>query len=202
HYTHIPDKDGTPIAETLEALDAMVSAGKIRYIGVSNETPWGLLEYLRVAERNTLARIVSVQNPYNLLNRLFEIGMSEIALRENVGLLAYSPLAFGVLTGKYINNQRPENARLSLYDTYKRYLNSNGIKMTEKYVGLAREHGLDPAQMALAFILSRPFLTSAIIGATSLAQLRSNIASIDVQLPDEILKKIDSLNFEQPSPCP
>jgi len=202
NYTHIPEKDGASIEETLEALETQVLAGKIRHIGISNETPWGLSQYLRLATQKSLSRIVSIQNPYNLLNRLFEISLSEFSLREQVGLLAYSPLGFGVLSGKYLHNQFPEQARLTRYQNYRRYMNANGIKMTEKYVQLAQTHGLVPAQMSLAFILTRPFLTSVIIGASSISQLASNIASINVELPEEILKIIDSLNVEQPSPCP
>lgn len=202
NYTHAPDKDGTPVEETLEALDEMVKVGKVRAIGVSNETPWGVSKYLRVSEQKSLSRIVSVQNPYSLLNRLFEIGMSEIALREQVGLLAYSPLGFGVLSGKYINDARPDNARLTRFDTYKRYLNEPGKRMTERYALLAREYEFDPAQMALAFILTREFLTSVIIGATNLEQLKTNIDSIDVKLPEAVLKAIDSMHFQQPNPCP
>ena len=202
NYTHNPDRDGTPIEETLEALDAVVKSGKVRYLGVSNETPWGVGKFLQVAGQKGLSRIVSIQNPYNLLNRTFEIGLSEIAIREQVGLLAYSPLGFGVLTGKYLDNARPEGARLSRFDTYKRYLNENGIKMTGRYALLAREYSLEPSQLALAFILTRKFLTSVIIGATNLDQLRSNIATADLKLPEQAIKSIDSLHFQQPNPCP
>jgi aryl-alcohol dehydrogenase-like predicted oxidoreductase len=202
NYTHNPDRDGTPIETSLEALDEVVKSGKVRHIGVSNETPWGLMEYLRVAGQRSLPRIVSVQNPYNLLNRTFEVGMSEIAIREKVGLLVYSPLGFGVLTGKYLENRKPENARLTVNDSYKRYLNENGLKMTGAYVNLAKENGLDPAQMALAFILTRDFLTSVIISASGIEQLKTNIGSIDIALPEAVLKKIDSLHFQQPNPCP
>ena len=201
-YKHLPDKDGTPIEITLGALDKMVRAGKVRHVGISNETPWGVSQYLRLAEQRSLSRIVTIQNPYNLLNRLFETGLSEISLREQVGLLAYSPLGFGVLTGKYLDNQQPEHARLTLNDNYNRYLNKNGIIMTGKYVQLARDAGLQPAQMALAFILSRPFLTSVIIGASSVEQLKRNIDCINVELPGDLLKKIDSLHLELSNPCP
>ena len=202
NYRHRPEKDGTPIAETLEALGEMVKEGRIRHVGVCNETAWGVSEYLRLAESRSLPRVVSVQNPYNLLNRLYELSLSEFAHREQAGLLAYSPLGFGVLTGKYLNDQRPENARLTRYGQYRRYLGENGIRMTAKYVELAREYGLDPAQMAIAFILSRPFLTSVIIGASSTRQLRDNIDSVDAALPDELLQRIESLHLSQPNPCP
>jgi aryl-alcohol dehydrogenase-like predicted oxidoreductase len=202
NYTHNPAIDGTPIEESLVALDDIVKTGKVRHIGISNESPWGLSEYLRVSDLKSLARIVSIQNPYNLLNRTFEIGMSEIAIREQVGLLGYSPLGFGVLSGKYLQDLKPHGARLTVNPSYKRYQNDNGIKMTGEYVALAKEHGLDPSQMALAFILTRNFLTSVIIGASTTDQLKSNIASIDVKLSEDVLKRIDSLHFQQPNPCP
>ncbi len=202
NYEHTPERDGTPIEETLDALDTLVKSGKVRHIGVSNETAWGLTEYLRVAERKSLSRIVSVQNPYSLLNRLFEINMSEFAHREQLGLLAYSPLGFGVLSGKYLQGRQPAYARLTLYTGFRRYRHEAAVKMTGKYVQLAIDHGMQPAQMALAFILSRTFLTSVIIGASSTGQLESNIASMQLQLPEELLKRIDVLHFEHPNPCP
>ena len=202
NYHHAPEKDGTPIVETLEALDENIKAGKIRYIGICNETAWGMANYLHESKQRLLSRIVTIQNPYNLLNRIFEISLAELALRENIGLLAYSPLGFGVLTGKYISKLKPKGSRLAKYDAYKRYVNEIGVKMTEKYVHLAREHDLQPSQMALSFVNSRPFLTSTIIGSTSVKQLKSNIASIDVELPDELIKMINSLHFSQPNPCP
>lgn len=202
NYTHTPEQDGTPIEETLEALDAMVRSGKIRHIGVSNETAWGLSEFLRVSTQKSLSRIVSIQNPYSLLNRIYEIHLSEFAYREQVGLLAYSPLGFGVLSGKYLHGQQPDKARLTLYTGFKRYRNEAAIKMTEKYVQLARDHGLEPTQMALAFVLTRTFLTSVIIGASNVSQLDSNIASLHVSLSAAILQQIDALHAEQPSPSP
>ncbi len=202
NYTHKPERDGTPIEEALEALDEVVKSGKVRYIGISNETPWGVAEYLRVSPEKPLSRIVSIQNPYNLLNRTFEIGLSEIAIREKVGLLAYSPLGFGVLTGKYLNDQKPEGARLTDNEDYKRYTNKIGMKMTEKYVALARKHDLDPAQMSLAFILTKPFVTSVIISASKPDQLKTNISCVDLELPEEVIKEIESLHFQQPNPCP
>lgn len=202
NYRHLPEKDGTPIAETLEALDEVVKAGKVRHLGIANESAWGLSHYLCLAQTRSLSRVVTIQNPYNLLNRTFEVGLSEIAHREQVGLLAYSPLAFGMLSGKYLGATPPKDTRISLYEAYNRYSNDIGMKMTKHYVQLAEDAGLKPAQLALAFILSRPFLTSVITGATSLEQLRSNIASMDIELTDDILKKIDSLHFSQPSPCP
>lgn len=201
-YYHAPEKDGVPIEETLGVLGDMVQAGKIRHIGVCNETPWGLAEYLRIAAQKGLPRIVSIQNPYSLLNRTFEIGAAEFAHRENVGLLAYSPLGFGVLTGKYLNGVQPDKARLTLFNRFQRYLNEQGIRCTERYVALARNYGLEPAQMALAFVHSRPFLTSTIIGATRMEQLKTNIESASITLSKDILRAIEDIHTAQPNPCP
>lgn len=192
----------TPFEETLEALDALIQAGKVRYIGLSNETPWGVMSFLAIADRMGLPRVVSIQNPYNLLNRTFEIGLAEIAVREKVGLLAYSPLAFGVLSGKYYRGNRPPNTRLTLYERFQRYNNPEGRAAADRYVELAREHGLDPAQMALAFVTSRPFVTSNIIGATSMEQLKSNIDSHELTLSEEVIKSIEAIHKSQPNPCP
>lgn len=201
-YYHAPDKDGVPIEETLGALNDLVQTGKIRQIGISNETAWGISEYLRISEQKNFPRIVSIQNPYNLLNRSFEIGISEFSHRENVGLLAYSPMAFGVLSGKYLNNTKPEGARITLFERFSRYTNENGIACTEAYVKLAKNSDLDPAQMALAFVNSRPFLTSNIIGATNIAQLKSNIASLEINLSKDVLREIENIHLKQPNPCP
>jgi aryl-alcohol dehydrogenase-like predicted oxidoreductase len=201
-YYHAPEKDGVPIEETLGVLGDMVQAGKIRHIGVCNETPWGLAEYLRISVQQGLPRIVTIQNPYSLLNRTFEIGAAEFAHRENVGLLAYSPLGFGVLTGKYLNGARPDQARLTLFSRFQRYINDPGIRCTERYVALARDHGLEPAQMALAFVHSRPFLTSTIIGATSMEQLQTNIDSASITLSKDLLRAIEDIHTAQPNPCP
>jgi len=192
----------TPVLETLEVLDEQVQAGKIRSIGLSNETPWGTMRFLQLAAQHRLPRLVSVQNPYSLLNRSYEVGMAEISWREKAGLLAYSPLAFGVLSGKYLGGARPEGARLSLYPDYTRYSNSVAVAATGKYVALARRHQLAPAQMALAYVHSRPFLTSTIIGATTMEQLKQNIDSIDVSLSDEVLEAIEAIHNEHPNPCP
>jgi aryl-alcohol dehydrogenase-like predicted oxidoreductase len=202
-YYHAPEKDGTPIEETLGALDEQVRAGKIRYAGVSNETPWGLGEYLRLARAADLPRIVSIQNPYSLLNRSFEIGLAEFAHRERVGLLAYSPLGFGVLSGKYLNGNRPPGARLTLFGAkYKRYNSKIAEKCTRQYVAVARDCGIEPAQLALAFVNRQPFLTSSIIGATTMEQLAANIASADLKLDRNVLKRIEEIHRSQPNPCP
>ena len=200
-YAHVAEEDVTPIRETLEALEAFVEQGKVRHVGVSNETPWGVMEYLRLAERFNLPRIVSIQNPYNLLNRSFEVGLAEIAHREDTGLLAYSPLGFGRLTGKYLGGNPPK-ARLTLFERFSRYNNAEGLAATERYVALARAHGLSPAQMALAYVNSRPFLTSNIIGATTMEQLREDIGSIEVVLSDEVLAEIERIHTQHPNPCP
>jgi aryl-alcohol dehydrogenase-like predicted oxidoreductase len=201
-YVHDPKDDPIPLEETLEALGRLVETGKVRFIGVSNETPWGVMRYLQIAAERGLPRIVSIQNPYNLLNRSFEVGLAEIAHRESVGLLAYSPLGFGVLTGKYLDGQRPEGARLTRFQRFQRYTREAAQAPIRAYVETARKHGLDPAQMALAYVNSRPFLTSTIIGATSLEQLASNIASIDLELSAEVLAEIEAIHQRHPNPCP
>ena len=193
----------TPIIETLEALASLISAGKIRYIGVSNETPWGVMKYLRLAEKHGLPRIISVQNPYNLLNRSFEVGMAEIAHREELPLLAYSPLAFGALSGKYLDDQWPEGARLTLFKRFARYTGSSiALEATKAYVELAREFNLSPAQMALAFVNTRQFVGSNIIGATNLEQLKENIDSIEVTLSAPLLARLNELAELYRIPCP
>jgi aryl-alcohol dehydrogenase-like predicted oxidoreductase len=201
-YEHGNDPDATPIEETLEVLAGLVDKGLVKHIGVSNETPWGVMRYLQLAEQHGWPRIVSIQNPYSLLNRSFEVGLSEIAHREQTGLLAYSPLAFGVLSGKYLNDQRPAGARLTLFDRFDRYSNPQGLWATQAYYEIAIRHGLDPAQMALSFVTSRPFVTSNIIGATTLEQLETDIDSIDLKLSAEILEEIEAVHRQQPNPCP
>ena len=200
-YQH-READFTPLEETLEVLDEQVRAGKIRHIGLSNETPWGVMRYLQLAQAHDLPRIASIQNPYNLLNRTFEIGLSEIAIREDCGLLAYSPMAFGLLSGKYAHGARPANARISLFSRFSRYTNPQAEAACERYVALAHEHGLQPAQMALAFVTSQPFVTSNIIGATSLDQLNMNLQSRSLKLSPELLQAIEALHRQQPNPAP
>ncbi len=200
-YQHGED-DGIEIEESLSALSDLVKSGKVRHIGISNETPWGIHEYLRLSDKLDLPRIVSVQNPYNLLNRTFDIGAGEMAIREKVGLLAYSPLAFGALSGKYLNGLRPDGARLTLFERFQRYLNEGSEQATGAYVELANSTGLNPAQMALAFVNQRQAVTSNIIGATSLEQLKDNIESSDIVLSEEVLAKIDEIHEQNPNPAP
>ena len=201
-YKHLPEQDGTPLQETLEVLAELVDEGLIRHVGLSNETPWGLMKCLQLAEQQGLPRIASVQNPYSLLNRTTESALSEVLLREEVALLAYSPMAFGVLSGKYLNGARPEGSRLALFPHYQRYLSDKGQQATARYVELARAHGLDPAQMALAFVTGRDFVGCNIIGATTLEQLKGNIESSQLRLSPSLLEAIEAIHLDQPNPCP
>ncbi|CAI3787215.1 Protein tas [Pseudomonas sp. MM227] len=201
-YQHTQDQLDTPLQETLQVLDEQVKAGKIRHVGLSNETPWGAMKFLGLADSGNLPRPVSIQNPYNLLNRTFEVGLAEVAIREQCGLLAYSPLAFGMLSGKFENGARPAGSRLALFSRFTRYANEQAVAATSRYVELAREQGLDPAQMALAFVTAQPFVTSNIIGATSLEQLDSNLASIDLVLSEDVLAGIEAIHKAQPNPAP
>jgi aryl-alcohol dehydrogenase-like predicted oxidoreductase len=191
------------IHQILETFRDLVREGKIRHVGVSNETPWGTMRFLEESKVHAgLPRISTIQNPYSLLNRQFEVGLSEISMREKVGLLAYSPLGFGVLSGKYLGDRKPDGARITLYPNYKRYSGETAVKATQKYYELARENDLSLAQMALAFVNTRPFLTSNIIGATSMKQLEENIASIDIKLSDEVFQGVEAIHDEFPNPAP
>ncbi|MDH4276097.1 MAG: NADP(H)-dependent aldo-keto reductase [Gammaproteobacteria bacterium] len=201
-YRHDANDEAIPLLETLHVLQDAVQAGKIRHIGLSNETPWGVMRCIMHAEQARLPRVVSIQNPYSLINRSFEIGLAEVALREDVGLLAYSPLGFGVLTGKYLNGQRPAKGRLTLFDRFKRYTNPQGEQATAAYVALAQAHGLDPAQLALAFVTQQPFVTSTIIGASTMQQLQTNLNSISLSLSPALLAEIDNIHTAHPNPCP
>ncbi len=200
-YKH-QESQFTAFEETLDALAEQVKAGKIRHVGLSNETPWGTMEFLKLAESRNLPRCVSIQNPYSLLNRTFEIGLAEVAIREQCGLLAYSPLAFGMLSGKYENGARPADARLTLFSRFARYSNPQAVAACSRYVALAKEYGLDPAQMALAFVTARPFVTSNIIGATTMEQLESNLASSELTLSSEVMEGIQAIHTAQPNPAP
>ena len=203
NYKHDPDEQWEDnFREVIETLDELVNSGKIRHYGVSNETSWGLMRQIQESKLNHLTSCKTIQNPYSLLNRTFEINLAEVALREKVGLLAYSPLAFGVLSGKYLNDQMPENSRLKLFPNYSRYSNPQARKLTSAYAELAKDNNMSLAQMSLAFVNQSPFVTSNIIGATNLNQLRENIGSIDVTLSEELLKEIDKIQALQPNPAP
>lgn len=190
------------LEETLSVLDDIVRSGKVRHIGVSNETAWGVSQFLSIAEGRGYPRIASIQNPYSLLNRTFEINLSEFALREDVGLLAYSPLAAGHLTGKYLNGVIPKGSRLDIAHQFGRYHAPQQPDATQRYVEIASKYGLDPAQLALAFVNNQAFVTSNIIGATSMDQLKTAIGSIDISLSDEILQEIEAVHKIYPDPCP
>ena len=194
--------DLTPFLETIQALNDEIKKGRIRAYGLSNDTAWGLMRYLWEADKNGLIAPITVQNPYSLLNRLYEVSMAEIAHRENVGLLAYSPLGFGVLSGKYLDGKRPAGARLTMYDRFGRYVNEQAKSATEQYAKIAADAGLDMAQMSLAFVNSRHFVTSNIIGATTTEQLKSNIDSVNVELTADVLEAIEAVHTQQPNPSP
>ena len=185
----------------LDVLNENIKEGKIRNIGISNETPWGLMKYVNESNENR-PKIISIQNPYSLLNRTFEIGNSEICHKENIGLLAYSPLGFGTLTGKYLGGNMPKNARLTLFPHYDRFSNKESKKAIQKYYDLAKENGMSLTTMALSFVNDRSFVTSNIIGATSIDQLKENIDSYKVFLSDELLDKINIIHNNQPNPAP
>ena len=185
----------------LEKLKELIKIGKIRHIGLSNENPWGIMKFLDYSKQE-LPKMITVQNPYSLLNRLFEVGSSEICKRENIGLLAYSPLGFGILTGKYFNGNMPKNSRLDLFPTLKRYSNENSIKAAKLYEEVAKKHNLSLTHLSLSFVNDRPFVTSNIIGATNLEQLKENIESVNIKLSDEIISEINSINNKIPNPSP
>ena len=187
----------------LEKLKKFIEQGKIRYIGLSNETAWGLSKFLEISKIFKLPKMLSVQNPYNLLNRTYEVGLAEISIREQSGLLAYSPLAFGFLSGKYRNNNLPDGSRMKLFgDFFPRYKSVNSIKAIEEYHKIAKKNNLSLTQMSLAFVNSRPFLTSNIIGATNMEQLKENIGSMDIKLSKEIIEEINSIHKNNPNPAP
>ena len=201
-YEHEDGAAETPFEETLAALDEVVKAGKVRQIGVSNENPWGVMRFIALAEQGKGPRMVSIQNPYSFLNRSFETRMAEVAIREDVGLLAYAPLAAGTLTGKYLNDQWPEGARRTLWPDNRRYQGPQADAATAAYVKLARDQGLDPAELALSFCLSRRFMTSVIIGATSMDQLNTDIGAAKVSLNAETLQALEGIHKIYTYPCP
>jgi aryl-alcohol dehydrogenase-like predicted oxidoreductase len=190
------------IHNVLETLDGFVKEGKIKHIGLSNETPWGIMRFLEESKCHNLPKIKTIQNPYSLLNRLFENGSAEVCLRENVGLLAYSPMAFGVLSGKFLTGESLPNARINLFPQMSRYNSAQCTEATQLYQGIAKKNGLTLTELSLAFIEQQPFVTSTIIGATTLEQLKENIDTIQVSLSDEILKAIDEVQAIIPDPAP
>ena len=195
-------EEETAIEDTLAALDVHVKAGRIRHIGLSNESPWGTMRWLRAAETLGMARVVSIQNAYSLVNRVFEMGLAEVCEREDIGLLAYSPLGQGYLTGKYRGGALPAGSRKALFDRLQRYEKVNCFEAIDAYCDLAAELGMSPTTLALAFTLSRPFVASTIIGATTMAQLAENIAAADVAWTPEIAKRIDAIHLKYPNPAP
>lgn len=203
NYIHNPEEQWIDqIDEIVGAMDELVKAGKIRHYGSSNETPWGTMRHLHESTKKNITRAKSIQNPYSILNRSYEVGMAEVSLRENIGLLAYSPLGFGVLSGKYFKGQLPEKSRLKLFPNYSRYSNEQAMFLAEKYDQLAKNNNLSLVELSLAFIEAQPFVTSTIIGATTMEQLKQNIATINVDLTPELLLEIDEIHKLQPFPAP
>ncbi|MBI2306701.1 MAG: aldo/keto reductase [Rhodocyclales bacterium] len=196
------EREATPIRETLEALAALVREGKIRHVGVSNEHPWGVMQFVRLAEEHGLPRIASMQNAYNLLNRVYDSGLAEVCHREQVGLLAYSPLAFGLLSGKYLDDPQAKGRVNDFVGFAQRYSKPNVVPAVAAYAALAREHGLTPAQLALAWCYRRWCVASTIIGATSPAQLEENLGAWDVTLSPELLAAIDAIHLRYTNPAP
>ena len=202
NYTHTAEDDAIPLSETLAVLQELITEGSIRYIGLSNETPWGLLECIRLHQVHGLPRVHSVQNPYSLLNRSYEVGMAEISIRERCGLLPYSVLGFGTLTGKYLSTP-PASGRITEWpEHFGRYSNPRATEATARYVALASEHRLSPTELALAFVVHQPFVTSTIIGATTLQQLQQNITAGAHKLTPHILEEINAIEQLFPYPAP
>ncbi len=187
-------------AEILETLDGFIKQGKIRQIGLSNESPWGTMRYLEESKSKNLPRPITIQNAYSLLHRVFEAGLSEISLQENIGLLVFSPLGFGVLSGKYLDDI-PKDSRIALFPNYNRYSSPESTIAVKKYLAIAQKHGLTVAQLSLAFVNQLPFVTSNIIGATKMSQLRENIDSINIDLSEEIINEINAVHSKMPNPA-
>ena len=201
-FEYDPRDNWTAIEDVLENLDRLVKAGKIRYVGLSNETPWGVMKFLQLSKEKNLPRMVSIQNVYSLVNRVFDVANSEVSIRENCGLLAYSPLAGGRLSGKYIGNKKPKNARYTIWPKrFSRHHTKRGEIAIESYFKLAKKYGIAPSTFANAFVNDRPFVTSNIIGATTMDQLKENIDSIDLTLSKEILNEIENIHLSDPNPC-
>ena len=202
-YSHDFDEEKwTSFFEIINTLNEFIKEGKIRHYGVCNESPWGLAKYLEISKLNELKRPVTVQNGYNLINRVFDISHSEISLRENFPLIAYSPLAGGRLTGKYLNNMKPSNSRYTLWPKrFSRHHTLRGESAINKYVEVALKYGLQPSILANSFVLSRPFVASALIGATTISHLQENLKSIDTKLGPEIINEINNIHLSDPNPC-
>ena len=201
-FEYDPYDEWTAIEDVLENLNRLVKAGKIRHVGLSNETPWGVMKFLQLSKEKNLPRMVSIQNVYSLVNRVFDIANSEVSIRENCGLLAYSPLAGGRLSGKYIGNKKPKNARYTIWPRrFNRHHTKRGEIAIEAYFNLAKKYGLPPSLFANSFVNDRPFVTSNIIGATSMNQLKENIDSINITLSKEILMEIENIHLSDPNPC-
>jgi len=198
----VTGREADVMLETLQTMQELVQAGKIRHVGLSNETPWGVMTCLRLAAAHGLPRVVSIQNPYNLLNRTFDIGLAEMAMQENVGLLAYSPLAAATLTGKYLDGKIPPGTRRAIDTRASRYDRPGVDTVVRKYLAIAEKHGLNAAQMALAYVNDRPFTTGAIIGATTMDNLKANIAAVDITLTPEVVTEIERVHTRHPNPCP
>jgi len=201
-YISEEEKEWNSFESILQALDKYIKSGKIRHIGISNETPYGLSKYLELSKSKNLPRVMSVQNPYSLVNRTYEIGMSEISIRDRCGLLVYYPLAAGALSGKYRGGQMPKNSRMALFKGWERMINPLAMKAYDEYYKLAKDNNMTMVQLAQSFVNSRPFVTSNIIGATTMEQLKENIESINIELSDEIMEKINLIHNNNPNPSP
>ena len=202
-YQHKDENDWNRFEDILNSFDKIIKSGKIRYVGLSKETAWGLYKFLEISKLNNLPRMMSVQNPYSLLNRSYEIGLAEVSIREKSGLLAYSPLAFGYLTGKYLNGKLPKNSRMKMFgNQFVRYKTDNGQLAVVKYNQIANKYGLNFAQMSLKFCELQPFMTSVIIGATTMDQLKTDIESVNINLSEEVINEINEVQKIYPDPCP
>ena len=202
-YEHDDSSEWNQFEDVLGSLQKFVDAGKIREVGLSNETPWGVSKYLELSKEKGLPRMMSIQNPYNLLNRTYEVGLAEVSVRDKIGLLAYSPLASGYLSGKYRNNKIPKNSRIALDPNFwSRYNKPNTSVAVDAYFEIAKKYRLDLAQMSLKFCEIQPFMTSVIIGATTMEQLKTDVESVNLNLNEEIIKEINEIQKIYPNPCP
>jgi aryl-alcohol dehydrogenase-like predicted oxidoreductase len=202
-YEHTETDDVVPILETMEAMASLIKSGKIKYYGLSNETAWGTSQYIKLAEKHNIPKPITIQNPYSLINRSYEVGLSEISIREKIGLLAYSPLGGGHLTGKYLGGKKPAGSREVLWgNRFDRYRTQNTEPAVKAYYEVAKKHNIDPAQMAIQFCIIQKFVTSTIIGATSMEQLKKNIDSIDLSLTNDVIKDINNVQLIYSNPCP